>query len=235
MITQTFGQQIFHSIASNGTISYPTGLFYGVCSHPWALTERDCQEMKKLGVKYLRIDFMGPPLDYGQCDQIVQWAKENGLQIVALLQGDPTIPSGVAFDSFVSQFGQFVHEVVVHYNGNITYFEIWNEPNTIGAWNDSEATLYNGFYIRGKAIAKYVELLKEAYTQAKSADPNSQIISGGIANDWIYLQGMYDNGVKGYFDYLGLHPYFNHSPTKNYDRTTLTGRTPISESSRKSN
>jgi hypothetical protein len=173
--------------------------------------------MKKLGVKYLRIDFMGPPLDYGQCDQIVQWAKANGLQIVALLLGDPTIPVGDAFDSFVSQFGQFVHAVVAHYNGNITYFEVWNEPNTIGAWNDPEGTIVNGFYVHGQAIAKYVSLLKEAYTQAKSANPDCKIISGGIANDWDYLQGMYDNGVKGYFDYFGSHPYFNHSPTKNYD------------------
>jgi hypothetical protein len=34
---------------------------------------------------------------------------------------------------------------------------------------------------------------------------------------------MYDNGAKGYFDLFGSHPYFAHSPTKNYDVDYSTG------------
>jgi hypothetical protein len=193
--------------------------------------------MKTLGVKYVRMDFSwetfepvrDAPFRFSTYDRLVNWTMANGLEIVALPLfvpswlrpvggGMTSIPmSGPDFDDFVTQYGQFIYALVSHYVGSIRYFEIWNEPNTKTFWNDSEGTIRNGFYIGGKAITKYVSLLKTAYGQAKIANPDSMIISGGIANDWDYLQGMYDNGVNGYFDYFGSHPYFNHSPTKNYD------------------
>jgi hypothetical protein len=222
---------------ASGTITYPKRLLYGVCTHPWSLTERDCQEMKTLGVKYVRMDFSwssfeparDAPFSFSAYDEFVNWTMTNGLEIVALPMslpswlrpdggGSKSIPiSGPDFDDFVTQYGQFIYALVSHYKGSIKYFEIWNEPNTKTFWDDTEGTIRNGFYVGGQAITKYVSLLKEAYVQAKSANPDCLIISGGIANDWDYLQGMYDDGVKGYFDYFGSHPYFNHSPTKNYD------------------
>jgi GH35 family endo-1,4-beta-xylanase len=218
-------------------MTYPDTLLYGVCSHPWALTERDCQEMKTLGVKYVRMDFgwsyFEPTRDttfrFSQYDQYVNWASANDLEIVAVPMnipswlrpaggGSTSIPvSGPDFDDLVTQYGEFVYALVSHYTGSIKYFEIWNEPNTKRFWDDPEGTIVRDIYIAGEAIPKYVSLLKEAYVQAKLANPDCKIISGGIANDVNYLQGMYDNGVQGYFDYFGSHPYFNHGPNKNYD------------------
>jgi hypothetical protein len=117
----------------------------------------------------------------------------------------------------VSGFGDFVYAIVNHYKDNITYFEIWNEPNWHAFWNDTEATYQNGEFVRGAGISKYATLLKAAYTRAKTADPDCKIISGGIGNDNYYLSTLYSYGVKGYFDILGSHPYFGNSPTKNYD------------------
>lgn len=221
------------NIQSHGTISYPAGLLYGVCSHPWCLTQKDCVEIEELGAKYVRIDFHWSAIEptndsfvFSKYDEIVQWTADCDLEIVALLHSSPSwassdsfvIPSGAQFESFVADYGQFVYALVSHYKGYIKYFEIWNEPNTIFFWDDPEGyPLRNGFYVGGQAIPKYTSLLKEAYMQAKAANPDCKIISGGIANDWDYLQGMYDNGVKGYFDYFGSHPYFNQGPTKNYD------------------
>lgn len=234
LVIPVSGLQNSQKIQSRGTISNPTGLLYGVCSHPWALTERDCQKMKTLGTKYIKMDFIwkqfepyrDAPFVFSQYDKFVEWAKANNLEIVALLmyvptwiRSDRTIPTGADFDDFVTQFGQFVYAVVDHYKGSITYFEIWNEANGQYFWRDPEATIEGvSKYNRGVAVTKYVTLLKEAYTRAKAANPNCKIISSGLAtNDYVYVQEMYDNGVKGYFDYLGLHPYFYHSPTKNYD------------------
>lgn len=228
--TQGLGNK--SNIQTSGSISYPAGFFYGVCAHPWALIERDFQEMKTLGVKYVRMDFSWQDFektrdalfDYSKYDKFVNWSKTYGIEIIPVLMrvptwigtgGDTNIPVyGSVFDDFVTKFGQFTYKVVDHFKGSITYFEIWNEPDVPGFWNDSDGTRYHDF-IHGEATRKFTILLNEAYTQAKAANPNCKIISGGIANDVYYLQDMYAYGAK--FDLLGAHPYFTNSPTKNYD------------------
>jgi len=235
LIIPALGLQSTSSLQSYGTIIYPTEFMYGVCAHPSTLTERDFQEAKTLGVKYLRMDFNWPDIEtsrgvfeWSKYDQFVQWGKQYGIEIIPILLMTPwwlysspgtdfaIPPSGAAFDDFVSEFGKFTYAVVDHYKGSINYFEIWNEPNNLGSWTDPEATIV-GDHVFGKAVTKYVTLLKSAYLQAKMANPNCLIISGGISNCERYLQEMYDNGAKGYFDLFGSHPYFAHSPTKNYD------------------
>lgn len=223
-----------------------------MAAHPWNLQDRDFREAKSLGVSYVRIDFVWvdfePTRDasfvYSKYDRFVGLAKANGLQIVAMIPGEvppwlrpsggsrKTIPSGTAFSDFVSQFGQFVFAIVDHYKNDVTYFEIWNEANIKGFWDDSESQLLqsSNTYNRGQAITKYVTLLKEAYTQAKNANRNCKIISTGLAaNDYDYLRGMYENGAKGYFDYVGLHPYFWHGPTLNYDPDYVDWNSPYYE------
>lgn len=220
------------NVQNFGTISYPIGFFYGVCAHPWALIERDFQEMKTLGVKYVRMDFSwqnfeytrDAPFDYSRYDRFVNWSKTYGIEIIAVLMGVPTwfgtggdtnIPAyGSVFDDFVTKFGQFTYKVVNHFEGAVTHFEIWNEPDVPAFWNDPDGTRYRDF-IHGEATKKFVTLLNAAYTQAKTANANCKIVSGGIANDVIYLQDMYTYGAR--FDLLGAHPYFTNSPTKNYD------------------
>ena len=159
-------------------------------------------------------------------DTYVTYSQTYGIKIIALLQAIPSWigtggefnipPYGPVFDDLITQYGDFVYAVVNHHKGAINRFEIWNEPNTPTSWNDTEGTRYHDF-IHGEATRKYVALLKEAYTQAKAANPNCVIITGGIGNDKIYLQEMYSYGAKGYFDVFGSHPYFANSPTKNWD------------------
>lgn len=205
---------------------------YGVCAHPWALTERDFQEMKTLGVKYVRMDFTWQEFEatrdavytYSKYDQFVAWSKTYGVEIIAVPLGFPswisatgvTVPPlGPAFDDLVARWGMFISKIVAHYKGSINYFEIWNEPSAPQFWKDPDAVPgYDGSN-NGPAIAKYVRLLNESYAQAKAVNPNCKIISAGIGNDKVYLNGMYASGA--HFDCLGSHPYFVHSPTKNYD------------------
>ena len=61
-----------------------------------------------------------------------------------------------------------------------------------------------------------MELLKLAYAAVKATDPGAIVISGALTptgapapwamDDFAYLEGMYQNGLKNYCDGIGAHP-----------------------------
>jgi hypothetical protein len=66
--------------------------------------------------------------------------------------------------------------------------------------------------------AAYAELLKIAYREIKSADPDALVVTAGLApvpesddphhlNDLAFLRGMYEHGAAEHFDVLGTHPF----------------------------
>jgi hypothetical protein len=102
-------------------------------------------------------------------------------------------------------FATFAAEVAARYapQGAHTW-EIWNEPNDYDFW----AT---------KADCNaYTALLKTTYPAIKKADPASFVITGGLAQvpqtdvdtaPLNFLQCIYTQGGKGYFDAVADHPY----------------------------
>ena len=83
-------------------------------------------------------------------------------------------------------------------------FEIWNEPNS------------GAFWLPAPNPAAYVQLLQAADTAIKAVDPGAFVITGGLApeandasdiNEVTFLQDMYADGAKGYFNAVGDHPY----------------------------
>jgi len=146
-------------------------------------------------------------------DRIVNLADKYGLEIIARLDNPPawSREEGVAASSLAppdnyEDFGDFVYAVVSRYRGKVRYYQIWNEPNLYHEWGD-----------RPVSAAAYVELLKVAYTRAKEADPDCVVLSAGLAqtlekgpnnlDDLVYLQQMYDAGVRDYFDVMGVMAY----------------------------
>jgi hypothetical protein len=85
--------------------------------------------------------------------------------------------------------------------------EIWNEPNMTWAWGSTPDP------------ARYTQLLRQAYTAIKAANPNLPVIGGALATDLattitsdaypapMYLKAMYANGAHGYMNGLSMHPY----------------------------
>jgi hypothetical protein len=146
-------------------------------------------------------------------DLIVDLANQYGLQIIARLDNPPTWSraDGDARGTFAppddfDDFGNFVYTVVQRYKGKVKYYQIWNEPNIHPEWGEQPVD-----------AAGYVRLLQFAYRRAKEADPDCVILCAGLAqtletgpkdlNDLVYLQQMYDAGVKGYFDIMGVMAY----------------------------
>jgi hypothetical protein len=89
--------------------------------------------------------------------------------------------------------------------GHIDAIEVWNEPNLRREWGDT---------ITHQSAADYVQMLKLSYVAVKTADSTIQVVTAGLsptgdydgtaAPDDQFLQWMFDAGMNGYFDVLGL-------------------------------
>jgi hypothetical protein len=146
-------------------------------------------------------------------DRIVELANQYDIQVIARLGNPPawSRADGDAKGSFappddLNDFGDFVHAVVSRYKGKVKYYQIWNEPNIYPEWGEQPVD-----------AAAYVRLLQIAYERAKKADPDCVVLCAGLAqtletgpmnlSDLVYLQQMYDAGVQGHFDIMGVMAY----------------------------
>ena len=78
-------------------------------------------------------------------------------------------------------------------------------------WNEPNLPLFFGFV--DKRPERYTQLLKAAYPAIKAVQPDSTIVAGGLSPAFeqdappIFVNAMYANGAKGYFDAMAMHPY----------------------------
>ncbi|MBN1485906.1 MAG: O-antigen ligase family protein [Chloroflexia bacterium] len=169
-------------------------------------------------------------------DRPPEWARQEALRnptLQAALQENPALDITGPPDH-LSDYGDFVYAVVSRYRGQIHYVQIWNEPNLANEWNwdaiDPE---------------HFVELLRIAYSRAKEADPDVQVIFPSLApndgrdprhmSDLEFLKRVYEAGGGGYFDIMSAQLYglgqppTEHSPL-GLDRTQgrLLTRTDVS-------
>ena len=168
--------------------------------HPGGLDElrEKMKVMKAAGIYWDRDGF-----DYGDVhpkpdvwkwdhyDKCVALAKEEGINLIGLLLGGPQPDNAERRKAY----GEYVFKVVSRYKEHVKIWEIWNEPNIPSFWTDPNVKLYT-------------ELVKEAYAQAKKADPTCTVIIGstsGPGTDW--FNGIHANGGWDYCDGLSIHPY----------------------------
>jgi cellulase (glycosyl hydrolase family 5) len=111
--------------------------------------------------------------------QTPAWASASGAQNAAPPPGP---------------YADFVRRLAERYRGRVMGYEIWNEPNDVVFWQG------------GATPAAYAALLRPAYAAVKAADPGAKVgVAGLIGNDYRYLEGMYEAGAKGSFDFVSLH------------------------------
>jgi hypothetical protein len=129
-------------------------------------------------------------------------------------------------------FAQFMHDLVMQLSASpydVMYWEIGNEPDapvrfvtnpddTYGCWGEPGQSDYGGGY--------YGQMLKQVYPAIKMADPQAQVLIGGLLLDCdpdhpIYdsqghlkdctssrfLEGILVNGGGDYFDVASYHAY----------------------------
>jgi hypothetical protein len=135
----------------------------------------------------------------------------------------------------LGDFAQFMHETVKRYSVypyNVLYYELWNEPDVapelvpgdsvFGCWGNLNDTYYGGGY--------YAQMLQAVYGAVKSANPNAQVVLGGLLLDCDprnvgtgycpntnatraprFFEGVLRNNGASYFDYISFHGYPTYS------------------------
>jgi Beta-galactosidase len=164
-------------------------------------------------------------------------ASSKGMQVVLIVRSTPewarkkagTGPScGPISQSKLPAFGNFMHALVARYSVapyNVKYWEMWNEEDgpyitgdeIWGCWGDPSNAYFGGGY--------YAEMLKAAYPQIKSSDPQAQVLVGGLLLDCdprhgagcsivghdskqsMFLEGILKNNGGPYFDGISFHAY----------------------------
>lgn len=102
---------------------------------------------------------------------------------------NPTTPPNNPAD-----YARFAGAMAKRFAGKVAAWEIWNEEDDSSWWAG------------GPDAGAYTQMLKDAYTAIKAADPTATVVLGGLTgNDYEFLQQLYEHGAKGYFDAAAVH------------------------------
>jgi hypothetical protein len=170
-------------------------------------------------------------------EQQMQDVASKGLSPIVNVRYTPTWAQlydgyicGPMKQEYFDEFATYIRNLVERYSVppyNVKYWEIWNEEDIDhllvpqgsgwGCWGDSSDPYYGGGY--------YAEMLKVVYPQIKLADPQAQVLVGGLLLDcdprpgagcalWShdpkpakFLEGILKNNGGPYFDGVSFHAY----------------------------
>lgn len=169
-------------------------------------------------VDWVRFDFVHRILDPESSEediesikQIVDEAISRDIQVIGTLPQWGPLEGEWMSVMDIEEYTGYVRDTTELFKGRVDVWEIGNEPNIPPFWEGEPN------------VAEYVKYLKAAYTAIKEVNPEAVVISGGIApeNPVGWLEGMYENGAKGYFDSFGYHPYTQPGPPTNENFTVM--------------
>jgi hypothetical protein len=217
---------------SADTIGIADSDIWGVSDPDGTISEeqvdKQLDELQALGVDTIRvlIPWSGiqpiapgtfpPPydnyFDWSRSDYIINEAAARGMAVLGVLNSTPNWGGeidpnlwgpGAAPDP--EKFAEFAALAADRYAGKVSAYEVWNEPNYFSSWLPTPDPV------------AYTELLKAAYTSIKAVDPDALVVGGVLGavtsfggltyNTVDFVEQMYANGAKGYFDALSYHPY----------------------------
>ena len=156
----------------------------------------------------------------------LQRASEKGLQVIAVVkytpdwaQKYPGSACGPIKSTAIDAFAAFLTEAVNRYKippYNIKHWELGNEidapvyyeRSVFGCWGDVSDPYFGGEY--------YAQMLKAAYPAIKAADPQAQVLLGGLVLDnpnedpysiTRFFEGVLRGGGGPFFDWVNFHSY----------------------------
>jgi LysM repeat protein len=195
----------------------PSGYGYGVQAHAFGQESRVGDAVRDLGfgwvkqqVRWNTIESSKGNYNWSALDDVADACKTRGISVLFSVVAAPgwarSGKSGIGPPNNYQDLYDFVGAMAGHFKGRVQAYEIWNEQNLQREWEGSALN-----------AADYVRLLKGSYQAIKAADPNAIVVSGaptptGIndgvwaIDDRVYLQQMYNAGLRYYADAIGAHP-----------------------------
>lgn len=189
----------------------------GPSSQPWA------QLAYNAGARLNRWEFRWDHLEpqrgtwnFTATDAAVQSAKSYGIDTLGILIGTPGwavapgqrpgngVPRGLylGYNDSRNLWATYVRQTVQHYQGQVGYWEIWNEPDLSFFWMSTPED--------------YFRLLKVAYLTIKSVDPVATVLLAGmVVPDFKFVSQVLADARKdtswqkytAYFDVAAWHGY----------------------------
>ncbi|MBV9581798.1 MAG: hypothetical protein JO057_24725 [Chloroflexi bacterium] len=198
---------------------------YGMSVFIWnnpSTTARDLQALQAADFGWQKSIFkwreMNPDIgvyNFNEADRVVSASMQAHIKTIARIdfqpwwsRSDQTYAN--ARPDNLQWYADFVKIFADRYKtgspyGHVDAIEIWNEPNLRSEW---------GGTISQQSAADYVQMLSLSYAAIKSVDPSIMVVSAGLsptgdydgtaAPDDQFLQWMYDAGMSGHYDILGL-------------------------------
>jgi hypothetical protein len=160
---------------------------------------------------------------WGTVDKALSAAIEGGINMIGTINYNPAWAAASAIGPInpenLDDFAEFLTALVERYDGDgvdddpcgrvVKYWEFYNEPD-----GHADRWGYDG--------DKYAQMLSVAYPAMKAADPEAQIVFGGIAYDWFddqggpfvrrFLTDVLNAGGGAYFDVMNFHVYPAFAP-----------------------
>jgi hypothetical protein len=156
-------------------------------------------QMKSAGMTWARTEVRGEVVP----EAFIAEAKAKGLKVLVTAVGDRSRVMDIAYrDQWVQHLGKIAA-------AGADAIEVWSEPNYQAEW---PAGQING--------ASYADLLKRAYFAIKQANPNTLVISAGLAqtsgiysggcdiqgcDELAFLRQMAGENAQAYMDCIGIH------------------------------
>ncbi|MDB5059214.1 MAG: exported protein of unknown function, partial [Chloroflexi bacterium] len=203
-----------NSILADNTKRVP-----GIAKFPWATAAASLgAKIDRFSFDWQKVEPSAGSFNFSIPTEFVTSDKAHGFDTIAILEHtpfwatnvattnpSPQVPSGLylPWNDPGNVWGAFVYASVSHFKGQISYYELWNEPDLLSGagWAGSRADFF--------------QLLKVGYQAVKAADPQAQVITGSLNYNPSWINDVLRADVADpdaqannyYFDALGIHSY----------------------------
>jgi flagellar hook assembly protein FlgD len=195
-----------------------------------AKADADAKLMEEASLRYAREEFdwnrVEPRKGYfewAKFDQAVEVAAARNLDVVGKLvysaawassapAGTPQQDIAYYPPTNLTDYTDYVREVVERYKDRVSVWEVWNEPNIQQYWKPAPDS------------AAYAAMLKATYATIKSIDPDATVLTAGFAgvSDG-YMKGLVDAGAAKSYDGLAIHTFTSGAPEQSITDSWIQG------------
>ena len=142
--------------------------------------------------------------DFAWLEEFASLAEQYGIKLRPYIGYTPEWAGAIDSDGIVwnnppgdyQDWYNFVYQLALALSDhpNVLSYEIYNEMNLSLWWDGS--------------VEQYMETLKQGAEAVRAADPDAQVLLGGLAEpDYRWIRGLMESGYARYYDILAFHSY----------------------------